>query len=99
MLRRPWLALVAAVCCVARPTPAGFGAGTSVSAPAGLPLGPDGDLYAALDPRFAPARADSVKRFDGATGQFLGTFATAGVDVPQSLLFAPDGSLFVANQE
>jgi hypothetical protein len=40
---------------------------------------------------------DSVLRFHGTTGAFLGTFATGGgLDAPSGLAFGPDGNLYVS---
>lgn len=61
--------------------------------PTGLAFGPDGNLYV------ASFETDSVLRYDGATGTFLGDFVPAGgggLDGPDAgLTFGPDGHLYV----
>ncbi len=60
----------------------------------GATIGPDGNFYvASLD-------TDSIVRFDGSTGAFLGTFVSAGsggLDQPMGLDFGADGNLYVAS--
>ena len=58
----------------------------------GILFGPDGDLYV------SSAETDSVIRFDGETGELIGTFAaSADLDGPIGLAFGPDGNLYVAS--
>jgi hypothetical protein len=41
---------------------------------------------------------DNDLRYDGATGAFLGVFATGGgLDIPFDLTFGPDGNLYVSS--
>jgi hypothetical protein len=44
-------------------------------------------------------RTDSIKRYDGATGVYLGDFVVSGsggLDAPLGLTFGPDGNLYVS---
>ncbi len=58
----------------------------------GLTRGPDGRLYV------GGAADDTIRRYDGTTGQSLGTFATGG-QIPIGLTFGPDGHLYVASRD
>ena len=50
-------------------------------------------------PSIAP-NTNSVLRYDGVTGAFLGVFASGdGLRFPTSLVFGPDGDLFVPSQQ
>jgi sugar lactone lactonase YvrE len=61
--------------------------------PIDLRFGPDGDLYV------ANRTTNDVRRFDGATGAFLGVFASGnGLDKSDSLDFGPGGNLYVASR-
>lgn len=65
--------------------------------PYGMAFGPDGKFYVANFLR------DQILRFDAATGAFLDVFATGnaqpgGLNGPNSLLFAKDGSLYVSTE-
>ena len=70
---------------VGRSTPA-----STLSAPSGAVLGPDGNLYV------ANTGANQVARYNGTSGAFIGVF-TAGVAPggPDSVAFGPDGNLYV----
>jgi DNA-binding beta-propeller fold protein YncE len=59
--------------------------------PLGLAFGPDGNLYISND------FTNDVKRYNGTTGASLGTFVSAGLDVPTGLVFGPDGNLYVSS--
>jgi DNA-binding beta-propeller fold protein YncE len=64
-----------------------------LSRPGGVAFGPDGNLYASSN------ATDQILRYDGATGAFLGAFASGGgLTKPSHLLFGPDGNLFVNSQ-
>ncbi|MHC5115148.1 MAG: hypothetical protein ACYTGP_12060 [Planctomycetota bacterium] len=65
--------------------------GGSMSQPRGLTFGPDGDLYV------SSFLTNNVLRFDGATGTFIGVFAS--VFRPSGLTFGPDGNLYVAGPQ
>ena len=69
--------------------PATIGSGIN-----GITFGPDGDLYATV------WSDGSVRRFDGTTGEPLGSFVSphsGGLDAPAGLQFGPDGNLYVAS--
>lgn len=58
----------------------------------GLAFGPDGDLYV------GSAGNGRILRYDGATGEYLGMFASGEpLRQPFSLIFGPDGDLFVSS--
>lgn len=63
----------------------------------GMARGPDGNLYV------GSLSTDSVLRFDGTTGQFLGTFVgpETGLDSPavDGLRFHADGKLYVLSRD
>jgi sugar lactone lactonase YvrE len=64
-----------------------------VSAPRNAIFGPDGLLYV------TSLQTDSILRYDGRTGAFIGTFVTSGtggLDGPWALAFGPDGNLYVS---
>jgi DNA-binding beta-propeller fold protein YncE len=61
-------------------------------APNSLNFGHDKNLYVS-DGFFG---TNSVLRYNGTTGAYIGVFATGGgLNVPQDLIFGPDGNLFV----
>src|SRR5262249_57877920 len=60
--------------------------------PIDLAFGPDGNLYV------SSYGTNSVLRYNGATGGFLGTFASGGgLNQPLELVFGPDGNLYVSS--
>lgn len=62
--------------------------------PYALDFGPDGHLYVTS---WGNAQGSRVVRYHGATGALLGTFATLPSSVPQGLVFAPNGNLYVSS--
>jgi DNA-binding beta-propeller fold protein YncE len=62
--------------------------------PKDLVQGPDGNIYVA-------DANNSVVRYNGSTGQFIGTFVAAnsgGLNGPYGLAFGPDGNLYVSSR-
>jgi DNA-binding beta-propeller fold protein YncE len=70
-----------------------IGAGRSIMGrPDDVKFGPDGNLYV------ADFDNNSVLRFDGASGAFLGIFASGnGLHQPNRIAFGPNGDLYVGN--
>jgi streptogramin lyase len=65
----------------------------------GLTFGPDGSLYVSTQPTGVPTSA-SVKRYDAATGAYLGDFVAAGsggLNEATGVAFGPDGHLYVGS--
>jgi DNA-binding beta-propeller fold protein YncE len=63
--------------------------------PKDLVVGPDSNIYV------ASATTNSVIRYDGSTGQLIGTFVASGsggLGDPYGLAFGPDGNLYVASR-
>jgi len=70
-----------------------LGDGSGLDGPTGLAFGPDGNLYV------CSSLTDSIKRFDGTNGTFLGDFVSSGsggLDTPFALQFGSDGNLYVS---
>ena len=68
--------------------------------PQGLVFAPRGKNSNKLDLYVSSAYTDSVLRYDGTTGVFLGAFVvggSSGLDHPVGLTFGPDGNLYVAS--
>ena len=66
----------------------------SISNPAGIQYGADGDLYV------ASLNQGLVNKYDPATGAFISTFVTAhsgGLNSSQDIIFGPNGNLYVAS--
>jgi streptogramin lyase len=65
----------------------------------GMDFGPDHNLYVSNGGPFpVPGEATNVLRFDGVTGASLGVFADGGqITSPRSVVFGPDGNLYVAD--
>jgi DNA-binding beta-propeller fold protein YncE len=63
--------------------------------PKDLVVGPDGNIYV------ASAGTNSVIRYNGSTGQLIGTFVASGsggLGQPFGLAFGPDGNLYVGSR-
>lgn len=58
----------------------------------GMAWGPDGNIYLT-----SGVNQDSVKKYDGVTGDFIGVFATGGMNEPWDVEFAGDGRMYVAS--
>ncbi|NJK28522.1 MAG: PEP-CTERM sorting domain-containing protein, partial [Coleofasciculaceae cyanobacterium SM2_3_26] len=74
-----------------------FATSDTLRRPYGNAFGPDGNLYV------SSFLSDEILRFNGTTGEFIDVFATGnglagGLNGPNDLLFAPDGSLLVTTQ-
>jgi len=68
--------------------------------PRQLIFGPDGNADGTEDLYVVSAKTDSILRYDGMTGTFLGAFVTAGsggLNEPTAITFGPDGSFYVAS--
>jgi DNA-binding beta-propeller fold protein YncE len=68
--------------------------GTGIENATGLAFGPDGNVYV------ADAWKNTIKRYDGKTGAFLGDFVKRDVgslDVCGHIIFGPDGNLYAAS--
>jgi hypothetical protein len=66
----------------------------SLNGAAEVIFGPDGHIYTVSN------NNDSVLKYDGTTGDFLGVFVASGaggLDNPQALVFGPDGNLYVGS--
>lgn len=75
--------------------------GNGLTRPYGNAFAPDGSLFV------SSFRTNQILRYDSATGAFLGVFASdnnsglgtvSGLNGPNGLLFAPDGSLYVTTE-
>ncbi|WP_414544807.1 PEP-CTERM sorting domain-containing protein [Nostoc sp. CCY0012] len=74
-----------------------FASGGGLSRPYGAAFGQDGFLYV------SSFLTDQILRYNGTTGKFIDVFASGnglsgGLNGPNDLLFAPDGSLYVTTQ-
>ncbi|MFL6438674.1 MAG: PxKF domain-containing protein [Terriglobales bacterium] len=58
----------------------------NLDSPTGLTFGPDGSLYVGS----GLGTTSAIKKYDGATGTFIGNFATASLNFPTFLMFTPD---------
>jgi hypothetical protein len=64
---------------------------------AAIAFGPDGNLYISIDMGNS-ILTDSILKYDGSTGEYLGVFVSAGsggLSAPVGLTFGPDGHLYV----
>jgi secreted PhoX family phosphatase len=68
------------------------GAGGLVD-PDALTFGPDGNLYVSS----GDSSSGKILRYSGATGEFLGDFATSGLIRPYGSAFGPDGNFYVSS--
>ena len=71
-----------------------------LSNPVGLVFGPSGSNPNRLDLYVTSTLANSIARYDGETGAYLGDFVKPNahqLDHPIGLIFGPDGNLYVAN--
>ena len=71
-----------------------------LSVPTQLVFGPSVEDAGRLDLYVVSTGTDSVLRYDGTTGSFLGEFvasATGGLEGPVNMTFGPDGDLYVAD--
>ena len=68
-----------------------FASHEMLSRPAGIVFDEEGDLYVGSQDN------NLVLRFNGITGEFLGTTQGGPLDMPWQLAFGPDGNLYVAS--
>jgi tetratricopeptide (TPR) repeat protein/sugar lactone lactonase YvrE len=71
-----------------------------LGAPRGIAIGPDGNLYLSSHGENTPYSTDTVKRFNGVTGAYMGDFVTVGsgdLNSANGIAFGPDGNLYVAS--
>jgi hypothetical protein len=71
-----------------------------LSVPTQLVFGPSVEDAGRLDLYIVSTGTDSVLRYDGATGAFLGEFVASGsggLEGPVTMTFGPDGDLYVAD--
>lgn len=71
-----------------------FDNGVPMENSTGMAFGPDGNLYV------ADAWKNTIRRFDGKTGAYLGDFVKAsesGLDVCGNIVFGPDGNLYAGS--
>jgi hypothetical protein len=69
--------------------------------PIGVVFGPDHNLYVTSDGQLGTVNPghNAILRYDGSTGAFLGAFADdKSLTNPRSILFGPDGNLYVNNK-
>src|SRR5688572_27012365 len=74
--------------------------GHGISHPTGLVFGPNGKGDGKLDLYVGSGYTDSILRFDGTTGAFVGTFVakgTGGLMRPAHVVFGPDDNLYVSS--
>jgi hypothetical protein len=72
---------------------------SGLQAPFGLVFAPSGEMGGKLDLYVTSRLTNSVKRYDGDTGAYLGDFiasGSGGLNGPLGLTFGPDGNVYVA---
>ena len=69
-----------------------FASGGGLVGPAGMVIGPDGNVYVSSE------TTNSIKRFDGTTGAYIDDFISplsGGLRLPYGLEFGPDNNLLM----
>ena len=75
---------------------------TGLNSPRDIVFGPLGDLYVSNGFENSNGSDHTVERFEGQTGTPEGPFVipgAGGIDVPNGMVFGPDGNLYVASSD